>query len=100
MVLTYEKVYRVSGLENIPIQYLTQIDEQVRDAVLGNVGTMICFRVGPSDAEILAREFYQEFSLTDLTNLPNYHIYLKLMIDGVVSRPFSAVGLKRKESSS
>jgi hypothetical protein len=71
-------------------QYLTQIDEQVRDAVLGNVGTMICFRVGPSDAETLAREFYPEFSMTDLTNLPNYHIYLKLMIDGAVSRPFSA----------
>lgn len=72
-------------------QYLTQVDEQVRDAVLGNAGTMICFRVGPNDAEILAREFYPEFSMTDLTNLPNYHIYLKLMIDGVVSKPFSAV---------
>jgi len=71
-------------------QYLSQLDEQVRDAVLGNVGTLVCFRVGAVDAEVLEKEFYPEFRTTDLVSLPNYHIYLRLMIDGRVSRPFSA----------
>jgi energy-coupling factor transporter ATP-binding protein EcfA2 len=71
-------------------QYLSQLDEQIRDAVLGNVGTLIAFRVGMSDAEILAKEFYPTFSASDLIRLPNHHVYLKLMIDGMPSEPFSA----------
>ena len=51
------------------------------------------FRLGLADAEILEKEFYPEFSATDLIKLPNYRIYLKLMVDGVVSRPFSAATL-------
>jgi hypothetical protein len=72
-------------------QYLAQLDPAIRDAVLGNVGTIIAFRVGATDAELLAPEFAPEITATDLTNLPNYHIYLKMMIDGAVSKPFSAV---------
>jgi type IV secretory pathway TraG/TraD family ATPase VirD4 len=71
-------------------QYLSQIDEPVRDAVLGNVGTIIAFRVGPADAELLEGEFLPYICATDLVNLPNHHIYVKLMIDGAVSKPFSA----------
>lgn len=71
-------------------QYLNQLDEQVRDAVLGNVGTAIAFRLGPNDAEILEQEFYPEFSAADLMNLANYHICLRLMVDGVVTKAFSA----------
>src|SRR5438034_3518611 len=71
-------------------QYIEQLDEAVRGAVLGNVGTVIAFRVGLSDAEVLENEFYPEFTAGDLISLPNYHIYLKLMIDGTVTRPFSA----------
>ena len=71
-------------------QYLAQLDPEVRDAVLGNVGTLIAFRVGPADAEVLGKEFHPEITDIDLLNLPNYHIYLKLLVDGVVSRPFSA----------
>jgi len=74
---------------------LTQIEPSLRDAILGNVGTIVSFRLGAVDAELLAKEFYPEFSVTDLTNLPNYHMYLKLMIDGGISRPFSAVSLNR-----
>lgn len=74
-------------------QYLYQLPEEVRYAVLGNVGTTISFRVGPQDAPLLAREFSPVFSPDDLVNLPNYHIYLRLMIDGAPSRPFSAVTL-------
>jgi len=59
--------------------------------VLGNAGTLIVFRVGAADSEILAREFYPPFTATGIVNPPNYHIYVKLMIDGAVSEPFSAV---------
>jgi len=71
-------------------QYVSQLREEVRNAVFGNVGTIISFRVGADDARYLAREFTPVFGETDLINLPNYNIYLKLMIDGVTSEPFSA----------
>jgi hypothetical protein len=71
-------------------QYLAQADETVGDAILGNAGTIITFRTGLNDALVLEKEFHPEFTAHDLVNLPNYHIYLKLMIDGVVSKPFSA----------
>ena len=71
-------------------QYLSQLEPKVRDAILGNVGTIIAFRIGLPDAELLESEFFPDFRATDLINLPNYHIYLKLMIDGRVSSPFSA----------
>ena len=74
-------------------QYLTQLTPYIRDAILGNVGTIIVFRIGAVDADFIAMEFAPEFKITDLTNLPNFHIYLKLMIDGKISRPFSAVTL-------
>lgn len=74
-------------------QFLTQLPLPLRDAILGNVGTIIVFRIGANDAETIAMEFAPEFKITDFTNLPNYHIYLKLMIDGKISRPFSAVTL-------
>lgn len=71
-------------------QYLSQLDPKVRDAILGNVGTLIAFRLGLTDAEYIAKEFSPELSAIDLVNLPNHNIYLKLMVDGVISRPFSA----------
>ncbi len=74
-------------------QYMEQLDETVLAAVIGNVGTMITFRVGSSDAEILAKEFTPTFVEEDLVNLPKFQIYLKLMIDGVASKPFSATTL-------
>lgn len=74
-------------------QYLEQLDEKLRAAVFGNVGTLISFRVGVEDAKLLAQEFYPTFSESDLVNLPNHNIYLKLLIDGAPSRPFSAVTL-------
>jgi len=71
-------------------QYLAALEPDIRHAVLGNIGTLISFRVGPEDAVVLAREFEPTFDTLDLLNLPNHHIYLKLMIDGTPSRPFSA----------
>ncbi len=74
-------------------QLITETTTKVRDSVFGNVGTIISFRVGAADAEFLEKEFFPEFSLRDLVNLDNYNIYLKMMIDGVSSRPFSAATL-------
>lgn len=71
-------------------QYIEQMDEEVRDAVFGNVGTMIVFRVGAYDAEVLEKEFAPTFMVEDLVNLGLRQIYLKLMIDSVASQPFSA----------
>jgi len=74
-------------------QYVEQMEEEVRNAVFGNVGTIISFRVGPFDAEILETIFSPQFLATDLVNLGFAQIYLTLMIDGVGSQPFSAVTL-------
>jgi hypothetical protein len=89
LMLSELRKYRLSLV--LAHQYLTQLEPNIKDAVLGNAGTIIIFRIGANDAEVFAQEFAPEFKLTDFTNLPNYHIYLKMMIDGKISRPFSAV---------
>ncbi len=71
-------------------QYIEQMEEDVRNAVFGNVGTTIAFRVGPFDAEVLETVFSPRFLATDLVNLGFAQIYLTLMIDGIGSQPFSA----------
>jgi len=71
-------------------QYIEQMEEDVRNAVFGNVGTTIAFRVGPFDAEVLETVFAPRFEATDLVNLGFAQIYLTLMIDGIGSQPFSA----------
>lgn len=71
-------------------QYITQMPEEVRDAVFGNVGTLISFRVGAQDAQWMTREFEPVFEETDVVNLDKFHIYLKLAIDGITSPAFSA----------
>ena len=76
--------------------YLHQLEPDIRHAVLGNAGTIISFRVGAEDAPYLEQEFQQRFDRTDVTQLGNYQVYLKLMIDGVPSKPFSAITLPAK----
>ncbi len=71
-------------------QYIDQLHEKIRSAIFGNVGTIISFRVGATDAEYLAKEFYPVFNESDFVHLPRYAMYLKLMIDGTTSQPFSA----------
>jgi len=71
-------------------QYIEQLDEKVAAAIFGNVGTMIAMRVGAADATALETEFAPTFTPEDLVNLPKYQIYLKLMVDGVSTPPFSA----------
>jgi hypothetical protein len=74
-------------------QYVEQMSEEVQAAVFGNVGTMIVFRVGALDSELFEKEFFPTFTKQDLVNLGSFQIYLKLMIDGVSSQPFSATTL-------
>ncbi|MBU1538358.1 MAG: type IV secretion system DNA-binding domain-containing protein [Alphaproteobacteria bacterium] len=74
-------------------QHLHQLEPDIRHAVLGNVGTVISFRVGAEDAEVMAREFQPTFSVLDLISLANRDLYVKLMIDGTPSPPFSARAL-------
>lgn len=74
-------------------QYIEQMEEEVRNAVFGNVGTIISFRVGPFDAEVLETVFTPKFTAADIVNLGFAQIYLSLMIDGIGSPPFSAVTL-------
>ncbi len=74
-------------------QYVEQMSEEVQAAVFGNVGTMVSFRVGAMDSELLEKEFTPQFTAEDMVNLGFAQIYLKLMIDGVSSNPFSATTL-------
>lgn len=75
-------------------QHLAQLDAQVRSAILGNVGTLLCFRVGAEDAPIFAREFHGTFGIDDVMNLTNRRMYVRMMIDGTPSRPFSAQSME------
>ncbi|MCA9387524.1 MAG: type IV secretion system DNA-binding domain-containing protein [Candidatus Andersenbacteria bacterium] len=74
-------------------QYIAQLEEPVRDAVFGNVGTLVAFRVGAADAEFMVKEFEPIFTENDLVNLPKFEVMLKLMIRGVASSAFSAATL-------
>ncbi len=74
-------------------QYIDQMTEEVKSAVFGNVGTMITFRIGAHDAEVFEKEFAPVFTADDIVNLSAYQIYLRLMIDNVGSKPFSAKAL-------
>jgi CxxC-x17-CxxC domain-containing protein len=102
-ILSEARKYRLSLI--LANQYIAQLEEmtplgkstRVRDAVFGNVGTIIVFRVGAEDAEFLEKEFQPEFTIEDLTNLTKYHVCIKLMIDGIAGSPFSAATLPKKE---
>ncbi|MFA5020872.1 MAG: type IV secretion system DNA-binding domain-containing protein [Patescibacteria group bacterium] len=87
-ILSEARKYRLNLV--VAHQYIEQLPEEVSAAVFGNVGTLICFRTGAADAERLVLEFTPFFEEEDLVNLPAFAIYLKLMIDGVSSDPFSA----------
>jgi type IV secretory pathway TraG/TraD family ATPase VirD4 len=84
-------------------QYLDQLEPDIRSAVLGNVGTIISFRLGAFDAQHMMNELFNEyqpiFTIGDYVNLPNYYIYLRLMIDGKPSKPFSAITIQYKNIS-
>lgn len=91
-ILSEARKYRLALI--LSHQYIAQLgtgdQAQVRDAVFGNMGTMVVFRVGAEDAELLEKEFSPDFILQDFVNLTKYHAYVKLMINGIAGKPFSA----------
>lgn len=90
-ILSEARKYRLALI--MAHQYVEQLEEEVRAAVFGNVGTLAMFRVGGPDAVFLEPEFMPRFTQEDLVNLAKFEIYLRLMIDGVASEPFSALTL-------
>ncbi len=98
-ILSEARKYRLCL--TIAHQYISQItkmsgggkgkaeDTTIRDAVFGNVGSMMCFKIGAQDAEYMAKEFAPVFSEQDLVNIANYQAYIKLNIDNATSRAFS-----------
>lgn len=97
-ILSESRKYKLNLI--ITNQYIEQMEEEVRDAVFGNVGTTVVFRVGPFDAEVLEPVFMPRFTKEDIVGLGFAQVYLTLMIDGVGSHPFSAVTIPPIEAPS
>lgn len=99
-ILSEARKYRLNLI--VAHQYIEQLDEKVAPAIIGNVGTIILMRIGGTDAEFFETEFAPTFLPEDMVNLAKYQVYLKLMVDGVATPPFSANTLspiaKRTES--
>lgn len=93
-ILSEARKYRLNLI--MGHQYMGQLENmsgntKLKDAILGNIGTIVSFRIGAQDAESLETEFEPAFAPTDMVNLPKHHIILRLMINGVASEPFSAI---------
>lgn len=90
-ILSEARKYRLDL--NITNQYIAQLPEDIRDAVIGNAGTILSYRIGAGDAEFLEKEF-PGVTKEDMTNLPFATMYVKLLIDGTPSKTFSMQGIK------
>ena len=86
-ILSEARKYRL-GL-TVANQFIGQIDEEVKNAIFGNVGTMITYRVGVNDANYLAREFAPQFGEDDLLNIERHHVYIKTIVNNEPVAPFS-----------
>lgn len=86
-ILSEARKYRLNL--SITNQYISQLQEPIRDAIIGNVGTMISYRIGVPDAEFLEKEFQPVFNFHDLNNLERFNAYIKLLVDNTPMRPFS-----------
>ena len=86
-ILSEARKYKL-GL-TIAHQFIAQLEDNIRDAVFGNVGSITAFRVGTEDAEYLEKQFAPVFSAADLMNIPNYHAYVRVLAEGTPTKPFS-----------
>jgi type IV secretory pathway TraG/TraD family ATPase VirD4 len=89
-ILSEARKYRLSLI--VANQFIGQLTDEIKGAVFGNVGTMISFRVGPEDAEFMAKQFEPVFTQQDLINIENYNAAIRLIINGIPSRPFNVIG--------
>lgn len=90
-ILSEARKYRLNLI--VANQFIGQLSDQIRDAVFGNIGTIITHRVGPEDAEFMVKQFAPAFEARDLVNIPNYNSVVKLLIGGLPSQPFSMLDL-------
>ena len=95
-ILSEARKYKL-GL-TIAHQFIAQLDEKIKEAVFGNVGSLATFRVGPEDAQFLEHQFKPSFSASDLMNVPNRTAYLRILADGIPTRPFSLSTLPPRET--
>lgn len=90
-ILSEARKYRLSL--NIAHQYISQLQEDIKGAVFGNVGNMALFRVGPDDAHYLESQLAPTFTAGDLMKIENFHAYLKILVRGEPKKPFDIVAL-------
>lgn len=86
-ILSEARKYRLNLI--LGNQFMTQLTDKIREAIIGNVGTVICGRIGITDAEIMEKKFQPTFEAEDLTKLPNHQSITSVMINNVPSAPFS-----------
>lgn len=86
-ILSEARKYKLSL--TIAHQFLAQVDEKIRNAVFGNVGSMSVFRIGQEDAEFIAKQYDNVFEPSDFVNIENYHAYLKILTNGAPQKPFN-----------
>lgn len=91
-ILSEARKYRLGLI--IANQYIAQLEEQIRNAVFGNAGTLVSFQIGAADAEYVAKEFEPVFTQEDLINVDKFHAYIRLLIDKVPTPPFSMQTIK------
>lgn len=90
-ILSEARKYRLNLI--VANQFTTQLTDQIRDAVFGNVGTIVAHRVGTADAEALVKVFQPVFDVEDLQRVPNYNAVMRMLINGVPTQPFSLADL-------
>lgn len=90
-ILSEARKYRLNLI--VANQFTTQLTDEIRDAVFGNVGTIVSFRVGTADAEFLVKQFTPIFDMDDLQRIPNYNAVVRMLIGGIPTQPFSMTGL-------
>ena len=97
-ILSEARKYRLSL--NIAHQYITQLEEKIKNAVFGNVGSMAVFRVGTEDATFLEQKFKPQFTATDITKLDNYNAYMSMLVNGQPVKPFNLITLPPEKGNS
>jgi DNA helicase HerA-like ATPase len=86
-ILSEARKYRLNL--TIAHQFIGQLEDDIKNAVFGNVGSLVSFRIGADDAEYLVKQFEPDYSVKDLINTENLHAVLRVLIDGQPSKPFT-----------
>jgi type IV secretory pathway TraG/TraD family ATPase VirD4 len=90
-ILSEARKYKL-GL-SVAHQFIAQLDQQIKDAVFGNVGSMAVFRVGNEDSQVFEQQFSPTFTANEIMNIPNYNAYLRVLANGVPTQPFSVAAM-------